>query len=232
MAAETVVAPPVGKAQRAYDWLKTRINGGTFGPGYRLVLDQIGREIAMSPVPVREAIRRLEAEGLVTFTRNVGAQVAMLDPIEYQHTMQTLGLLEGAATALSAPLLTADALARARHINADLAETLAHFDPIRFTALNREFHAELYSTCPNPHILDLVHRGWNRLTVLRESTFGFVPGRAAESVAEHSHLLDLIEQGASPLEIELAARNHRLATLEAFLASRASNPQPARPDNT
>jgi len=225
MEPDVIAAPPVvGKAQLAYDWLTTRINDGTFGPGYRLVLDQIGREIAMSPVPVREAVRRLEAEGLVTFVRNVGAQVAMPDPTEYQHTMQTLGLVEGMATALTAPLLTPDALARARRINADLAETLTHFDPVRFTALNREFHAELYGACPNPHILDLVHRGWNRLTVLRESTFGFVPGRAAESVAEHEHLLDLISRGAPPLDIELAARNHRLATLDAFLASRDAAP--------
>ncbi|KFF59092.1 GntR family transcriptional regulator [Cryobacterium sp. MLB-32] len=223
--AAALATPAVGKAQLAYDWLKMRINDGTFGPGYRLVLDQIARDISMSPVPVREAIRRLEAEGLVTFARNVGAQVAMLDPTEYEYTMQTLGLVEGAATALSAPTLTADALGRARQINEDMAETLTHFDPVRFTALNRDFHSVLYSTCPNPHILDLVHRGWNRLSVLRESTFGFVPGRAAESVAEHSRLLDLLDRKAPSLEIELAARNHRLATLEAFLASRTVRPE-------
>jgi len=223
--AAALAAPAVGKAQLAYDWLRTRINDGRFGPGYRLVLDQIARDISMSPVPVREAIRRLEAEGLVTFARNVGAQVAMPDPTEYEFTMQTLSILEGSATALSAPTLTAAALGRARLINDDMAETLSRFDPARFTALNRDFHAELYSTCPNPHILDLVHRGWNRLSVLRESTFGFVPGRAAESVLEHTHLLALIEQKAAPIEIELAARHHRLATLEAFLASRATRPE-------
>ncbi len=216
-------APPaVGKAQFAYDWLKTRINDGTFGPGFRLVLDQIARDTSMSPVPVREAIRRLEAEGLVTFARNIGAQVAMLDPTEYQHTMQTLGLVEGAATALSAPTLSPAAIKRARQINTQMRETLRHFDPTSFTTLNRDFHSELYSTCPNPHILDLVHRGWNRLSVLRESTFGFVPGRAAESVAEHDHILDLIEQPASAHDIEHAARDHRLATLNAFLSSQGS----------
>lgn len=221
-AAQTDAAPPaIGKAEFAYDWLKTRIDDGTFGPGFRLVLDQIARDTSMSPVPVREAIRRLEAEGLVTFARNVGAQVAMLDPTEYRHTMQTLGLVEGAATALSAPTLSAEAIARARQINAQMRDTLRHFDPTRFTTLNRDFHSELYSTCPNPHILDLVHRGWNRLSVLRESTFGFVPGRAAESVAEHDQILDLVEQRASAHDIEHAARDHRLATLNAFLSSRA-----------
>ena len=76
----------------------------------------------------------------------------------------------------------------------------------------------LFEECPNPHILDLVHRGWNRLTVLRDSTFSFVPGRARESVDEHERILRLIESGAEPLEIELAARRHRLATLDALHA--------------
>lgn len=68
------------------------------------MLGQIAQELGVSAVPVREAIRLLEAEGLVTFERNVGAQVAMVDEIEYQHTMQTLALVEGYATALAVPL--------------------------------------------------------------------------------------------------------------------------------
>ena len=47
---------------------------GTYGPGYRLVLGTIAKDLGISVVPVREAIRRLEAEGLVTFERNVGAR--------------------------------------------------------------------------------------------------------------------------------------------------------------
>ncbi|MEO6827580.1 MAG: FCD domain-containing protein, partial [Microbacteriaceae bacterium] len=94
--------------------------------------------------------------------------------------------------------------------------------PANFTRLNREFHTVLFERCPNPHILDLVHRGWARLGALRESTFSFVPGRAKESVAEHAQLIDLIADAADPLQIELAARNHRLATLDAFLAQQDS----------
>jgi len=99
-----------------------------------------------------------------------------------------------------------------------MRDCLDHFDPHRFTELNRQFHAVIFEHCPNPHILDLVHRGWNRMKVLRNSSFSFVPGRAAESVAEHEQILALIERGAPPLEIELAARAHRTATLDAVLA--------------
>ena len=78
---------------------------GTYSPGYRLVLAKIAEDLGVSVVPVREAIRRLEAEGLVKFERNVGATVSGIDPTEYLYTMQTLSIVEGAATALSAPLI-------------------------------------------------------------------------------------------------------------------------------
>ena len=189
------------------------------------MLGQIAGELDISVVPVREGIRRLEAEGLVTFEKNVGAQVALLQEAEYTYTMETLALVEGAATQLSAPLLTADHLHRARTINREMIACLDDFIPHRFTQLNQEFHAVLFEECPNPHILDLVHRGWNRLSVLRDSTFSFVPGRARESVDEHEHILQLIESGADALEIELAARRHRLATLDSLHAYQEQHKQ-------
>ncbi|MFJ5698636.1 GntR family transcriptional regulator [Arthrobacter sp. NPDC093139] len=206
------------KSEQAYQTVKARIVGGTYTPGYRLVLGTIARELGFSVVPIREAIRRLEAEGLVKFERNVGATVAGIDPTEYLYTMQTLSIVEGAATALSAPLIDSVSISRARAINEEMRECLEHFDPVRFTRLNQDFHSVLFEHCPNPHILDLVHRGWNRLASLRSSTFRFVPGRAHESVDEHEALLRLIETGADPDAVERAARLHRSATLDAYLA--------------
>ncbi|WP_328608934.1 GntR family transcriptional regulator [Amycolatopsis sp. NBC_00345] len=211
----------MSKSRIAYEWIKARIADGTFSPGYRLVLGQLAQELGVSVVPVREAVRLLEAEGLVTFERNVGAHVAMVDESEYQHTMQTLALVEGYAAALAAPLLPPGALDEARALNARLADCLGHFEPARFTALNRDFHTVLFGPCPNPQVLDLVQRGWNRLSALRTSTFSFVPGRAHESVAEHDRILALLGDGAPAAEIERAVREHRLATLEAFLAYQA-----------
>ena len=212
------------KSEQAYAAVKAWIVDGTFTPGYRLVLATLAKDLGFSVVPVREAIRRLEAEGLVTFERNVGATVAGIDPTEYLYTMQTLSIVEGAATALSAPLIDSVAIARARAVNEDMRACLKHFDPVRFTRLNQDFHGILFENCPNPHILDLVHRGWNRLASLRSSTFRFVPGRAHGSVEEHEALLQLIEAGASADEIEKAARLHRSATLEAYLAQAPAAP--------
>ena len=216
--AELSDAPSGSKAEQAYQAVKGRIVEGAYTPGYRLVLGSIAKDLGFSVVPVREAIRRLEAEGLVKFERNVGATVAGIDPTEYLYTMQTLSIVEGAATALSAPLIDPVAIARARAVNEDMRDCLHHFDPVRFTRLNQDFHSVLFEHCPNPHILDLVHRGWDRLASLRSSTFRFVPGRARESVEEHEALLQLIENNADADTIEKAARLHRSATLDAYLA--------------
>ncbi|WP_029146033.1 GntR family transcriptional regulator [Microbacterium luticocti] len=210
----------LSKSQRAYAYIHDRIAHHEYTPGYRLVLGTIADELDMSVVPVREAIRRLEAEGYVTFERNVGARVAVADESEYVYTMQTLGLVEGSAISLAAPHLTDSDLARARAVNERMRRLLDHFDPHEFTRLNQQFHTALFERCPNPHILELVHRGWRRLPGVRDSTFAFIPGRAGHSVDEHEHIVQLIEDNADPLEIELAARTHRWRTMDQFLAAR------------
>jgi DNA-binding GntR family transcriptional regulator len=214
------------KSQHAYSYIRERIVDHRYSPGYRLVLGTIATDLGMSVVPVREAIRRLEAEGFVSFEHNVGARVALADETEYMYAMQTLGLVEGSATALSAPLLTDADLDRAAGINGRMRRLLDDFDAHEFTRLNEQFHSVLFEPCPNPHILDLVHRGWGRLRTVRDSTFSFVPQRAGHSVDEHDRLVRLIRAGADALEIELAARRHRWRTLDAFLAVRHPDSHP------
>lgn len=212
----------LSKSQRAYLWIKERIASQQFTPGYRLVLGTIAAELQMSVVPVREAIRQLEAEGLVTFERNVGAHVSMVDERRYSASMQALSLVEAAAVALAAPELSAADLRRAREINQHMRDGLDHprgFDPHAFTVLNQEFHATLYRACPNPRLVELVDAEWARLGNMRDSIFAFVPDRARESVTEHDAIVDLIERGAPVTEIEQQMRRHRAGTLQAFLST-------------
>lgn len=213
------------KSQAAYDFLYARIADGRFGPGYRLVLGQIADELGCSVVPVREAIRRLEAEGAVTYIHNVGATVTALDREVYRDTMETLALVEGYATALGAPLLALAELDEARALNREMREMAegrgAALDATRFTELNRRLHEVLFRHCPNSHIADLVQRGWHRLATMRESSFGLVPGRTRASVDEHDALIELIADSAAPEVVEHAAREHRIATMRAVLETTA-----------
>ena len=216
-AAEAGGANAPSKSQRAYQLLHDRIVDGAYSPGYRLVLDGIGRELGMSVVPVREAIRRLEAEGLVTFERYIGARVAEIDEVVYHDTMETLAFVEGAAISLAAGLYSKSDVDDARALNDRLRQSLADFDPVQFTALNEAFHRRLSGVCPNEVLGDVVDACWKRLARLRQSTFSFVPSRAVSSVDEHEEILALIEEGVDPRRIELSVRAHGRATPEDFL---------------
>src|SRR5699024_353280 len=167
-------ARAVSKSQRAYEWVRERILRQEFTPGYRLVLSAIGKELDMSVVPVREAVRRLEAEGLVVFERNVGARVGMIDRAGYEEAMESLAVLESAAISRAAAHLDAATLRRAREVNEVMRGSLDHFDAHMFTALNQQFHALLYRACPNRHLVDLTETEWSRLGTLRDSTFAFI----------------------------------------------------------
>jgi DNA-binding GntR family transcriptional regulator len=215
---------PLSKAERVYRTLRERIGNGTYVGGYRLVLDKLARELDVSPVPVREAVRRLEAEGLVTFTRNVGAEVRGIDVDEYAEAMEALAYLEGAVTSLAGPHLTPDALARAEQINEQMRGLLGDdFDAFAFTHLNEQFHHELCAPCPNRHLARMVETEWRLMAMIRRSSFTAMPTRSAESVAEHDHLLHLLHTGAVATEVEAAARAHKLGTLDALLTARAAS---------
>ncbi|MFJ6621463.1 GntR family transcriptional regulator [Kitasatospora sp. NPDC091335] len=204
------------KAEQSYELLRARILDGTYGPGYRLVINQLAQEAGVSTIPLREALRRLQSDGLVEVVRNIGARVAVFEAVQVEHSLQILARLEGYATAVSAPLLTADQIAASREINQRMVAALEGFDPAAFTVLNRTFHFSIYQHCPDPHLRSLLEAEWARLDHMRRSTFTYVPGRARRSVVEHENILDLIEQGADAAEIERVACAHKTATAEAL----------------
>lgn len=205
------------KADAAYDSIRAKIIDGTYGPGYRLVLDRLATQIGVSAVPVREALRKLEAEGYVDFKRNLGATVCDIDPAAYAETMQTLAILEGSAAALAAPMMGKKELSAARKANQAIAVSLENLDPVEYTQRSAEFHKVLRTPCPNAYLRELIEREWNRLRGVRHSSLGFIPERAKQSVTEHAWLLDLIEEGARTTTIEDYARAHRMRTAELIL---------------
>jgi len=229
MTAAIPTANPKSKSQHAYEWLRERIQRAEFGPGHRLVLRVIADELGMSVVPVREAVRRLEADKYVEFEPNVGARVAVMDDQAYADAMQTLGIVEGAATALAAPFITAADLAAAAEINQQMQALLDEFDPYAFTRLNHAFHRSLFSRCPNGMLLDAVERSWSQIARVRVSTFAVIPARARESIAEHETLLALVRRGAAFADIEQSARRHRWRTMRAYFQRHSAPAQPVPP---
>jgi DNA-binding GntR family transcriptional regulator len=207
---------PTTKQQRVYETLRERILTGAYGPGYRLVFDAAAVELGVSTVPVREAIRRLEAEGLVVYRPNVGAQVAPADPGVFDEEMTVLALLEGYATALAAPHLGKANLRKLRGINDQMVAAADRLDPLAFGRLNQEFHAVIYEHCPNSALVSMLRDVARRLDAIRRTVFVQIPYRGSQSVAEHAELIDLIAASVPAAKLEAKARAHKLHTVESF----------------
>lgn len=205
------------KADHAYETILQAILDGEYEPGERVVIERLARELGISVVPVREAIRRLEAGGYVTFTPNVGATVAEIDLDRYPETIEAVAAIEGVALGLAVPHLTATDIRRARQVNDRLRSSLVKFDPAKFTRLNRRFHEILFSACPNRHLLSILEHEWGLLDTTRRSAFTYIPERAARSVEEHDELLDMIERGDDSHTIERFTRDHRMSTARRLL---------------
>jgi DNA-binding GntR family transcriptional regulator len=207
------------KHEQAYSIIRERIFNGTYVPGYRLVIDRLAHELGISPVPIREAIRRLEAEGWVEYPPNAGAQVASIDASEYEKEMTTLALLEGYATALASTHLDAEDVKHLREINASMHSALQSADIPTFSRLNKDFHFFIYAHCQNNYLVELLRTTWDRLEVRGHTDFRYIPQRTLSSMEEHTQLLDMIDRHASHNEIEQTFREHKLRTYEAYRKS-------------
>jgi DNA-binding GntR family transcriptional regulator len=206
------------KQERVYREVRERILSGAYGPGYRVVIDALAEEFEVSALPVREAIRRLEAEGLVIYRPNAGAQVAPAEPGVFDEEMTVLAILEGYATALAAPELSAADIEQLTAVNDRMIVAMEQMDSLTFGRLNQEFHAHIHQRCPNAALVAMLHDVARRLDAIRRTVFIQIPYRGAESVSEHRGLIELLSRGASADEIEAAARQHKLHTVESFRA--------------
>jgi DNA-binding GntR family transcriptional regulator len=213
---------PVNKQERTYMILRDRIHSGSIAPLERLNIDALARELGVSPIPVREALRRLEAEGWVRFTPNVGAVVSPVDSTTWEQAMVSLAILEGAATADAAPHLRKSDLTRLRKLCAGMEEAAARANPLRFSQLNRTLHGTIVARCPNAYLIELLDQTNARLDRLRSTMFVYLPHRSEEALHEHLRLIELLETGSKE-EIEAYARWHKLRTVEAYRAIHQAN---------
>lgn len=126
--------------------LREMIINGELKGGERLVERDLADRFGISRIPMREAIQRLEREGLLDIFRNRGAVVRMLDASDVKEIYDLRALLEGDAIYRSVKQLDDETLARAELVHRLLGDANT---AVRQGELNREFHALLYSRCGN-----------------------------------------------------------------------------------
>jgi len=204
------------KQEWVYRAVRERIRGGTYGPGYRLVIDQLAREFSVSSIPVREAVRRLEAERLVAHTPHVGFQVTAPDPHDAQDTLELLAVLEAYAASTAAPLHTPATIGGLREILRAMTERVEAGDPLGYGALDRQFHTALAAPGRNSYVKDVIARAVDRLGTLESALFTRIPERMRTSVQEHYQLVEMLAEHGPLSVYEQLLREHVWATMTAL----------------
>ncbi|VWD05796.1 GntR family transcriptional regulator [Burkholderia lata] len=171
--------------------IRQHILDGTLADGTPLRQDELAAQLQLSRMPIREALRLLEVEGLVDFQPRKGAIVASLSADDILEIYELRAQLEPYALRLSLPHLSAETLAHAEKLQRDI-ET--HPDPVQTGALNLEFHLTLYSGVERKRtmaFLGSLSLSVDRYLRLLMSQLGY----AGKSNKEHRTLLRLCRKG-------------------------------------
>lgn len=209
------------KQKIAYEFLRSKIVNGEWGPGYRIVIDQVARDLGISTIPIREAIRQLEADGLIEYKPYSGAIVSGINETKYLESLSVLAVLEGYATALSARWMTEEQIRELERINDAMKAAVEDFDFEKFGVINRQFHTVIYHHCGNQFLTETVIQIWEQMDRIRRTVFSLVPKRAQQSILEHEHIIRLLREKAPQEEIEKFVREHKMNTIRAFLEYKA-----------
>lgn len=213
----TSVAP--SKVEFAHQILRERIVNSEYSAGQRLVIDSLTKEIGVSQAPIREALRRLEAEGLVEYGANSGPSIVQLSKEDWFNLMEMKAVMEAYATRAAAPCLTEADLVALRQTNEQLQVALDGYDFDEWSILNRTFHGLIYRHCPNRRLVEEVNRlsQWadtvSSLVFARErgiiiQTLGLSAGK--ETIEAHARILEALERGQADSALEEICRDHTL----------------------
>ncbi|WP_248960162.1 GntR family transcriptional regulator [Sphaerisporangium perillae] len=195
-------------SRRVADHLRAAILSGEIAPGERIRQEEVAERLGASRLPVREALRMLEAEGLTEHHTHKGARVPKLDMHEVEVIYRMRERLEPLALAESLQHLTRDDLRRLEGLQERIE---ANGDIGEFLALDREFHLLTYSGCAIEQLSSMVVRLWNSTQHYRRA-YMHLSGQARRWIvnAEHRLLLDAIErQDADEAERCLAGHIRR-----------------------
>ncbi len=175
--------------QDTYSRLLSEIRQGRLRPGDRLTETDLARRLGTSRTPVREAIRRLESDGLVTHTPRVGAAIRQLDLAEITELYEMRAVLEGTAARFAARAAYTSEIDEMEAINAEMAAATG--DVERLYDANRLFHDILRNAARNRFLLRAVEAVQKTLLILGPSTME-EGSRAEAAVAEHARLIDAL----------------------------------------
>lgn len=198
------------KAQRAGDHLRERVLAGDLRPGDRVPISRIARELGFSDIPVREGVKRLEAEGLLEFETHKGAIVTTLDRRDIEEIFAIRAELEALAVRRAARSISRDQLDTLRALIEAMEQAERDGRIEEYGRLNREFHFTIYEAQPYKRLLALIRDYWNSTDWCRRIFVGDEQSVRA-SAAEHRGIYEALLAGDGEAGAELLRQQKRRA---------------------
>ncbi|WP_417721066.1 GntR family transcriptional regulator [Salipiger sp.] len=192
------------QGQSAYARLLEDIRLGRLQPGTRLRETELAAQLDISRTPVREAIRKLEADGVVSYQPRIGAVVRMLSYPEVMELYEMRWVLESTAARLATRGASPVEIEELGAINEELGTALD--DPARLTTLNRQFHDTLIAAARNRFLVRSVRSIEKTLLILGPTTMED-PARAQGAYAEHGAVVEAL-RARDGTAAEAAMRAH------------------------
>jgi DNA-binding GntR family transcriptional regulator len=180
--------------------LREMIARGDLAPGTLLRQRQLAQQFNVSPTPVREALRRLESEGLVSYDVHRGSRVATIDLEEQEENLRVLAALESLATGLAAEKITDVDLNAIRVLEQRFAECEADDPTVK--ELNRAFHFRIYECARSPLLLSLMRLLWRAFP---RGPQDWRPHQ--ESIEQHANLVAALAAGDNELAADLVEKH-------------------------
>lgn len=208
--------PDQSQGEIAFAKLMHAIKAGEFRPGDRLREVEIAERLSLSRTPIREALRRLEAERIVEHRPRIGAVIRSLDQTEVVELYEMRLVLERTAAEMAAKHAIEAEVDALSALNEQIADAVD--DPARAAAINQQFHRSIYLAARNRFLLESARALNNALLLLGPTTLADAD-RINTVVAQHALIIDAISQGdveaagvAAEAHLQTSLR-HRLSVM-------------------
>ena len=183
------------KEEYVYDTLRAAIMRCELKPGEKLVMDNLSVELDVSPIPIRGALQRLQAEGLVEITPHAGAVVSAISPDTVNEIFLLLEALESTAFRVAAQKATDADIVNLELLIDEMEQALETNDADRWSDLNNQFHLAVARITTMKLLCEFTSRildSWDRLR--RYYLQPFLALRINEAHTEHCQMIDLLKR--------------------------------------
>jgi len=177
-----------------YQLIKDQIIEGRLKAGERLIVADMAKLYNVSPMPIREALNRLQQDGFVESEPYKGVKVASFDLARFREIGLIRTELESLAAKLAVPNMTNSIIEQLEKSIEDQRKCVEKGDNLQFIKLNREFHLIVYRASKCEYLCDLILSLWSK-SEFSKTIFIRFSSKAAESLQEHVDWLEALKQG-------------------------------------